>query len=103
MKKTIYVFVRNDLSYSQKVVQTSHAVLEATRTFIRDNNRYKIVVVAAKSEVKLKSIMEEAASYDIKTVAFTEPDMQYQITAIATEPLSDEKRQVFSRYKLLSE
>jgi hypothetical protein len=103
MKKTIYVFVRNDLSFSQKVVQSSHAVLEATRAFIDNDHRYKIVVVAAKSEVKLKSIMEEATSHDIKTVAFTEPDMQYQITAIATEPLTDEKRTVFARYKLLSE
>lgn len=103
MKKTIYVFVRNDLSYPQKVIQSSHAILEATRAFIRDDNRYKIVVVAAKSEVKLKSIVEEAASHDIQTVTFTEPDMKYQITAIATEPLCDEKRQVFARYKLLSE
>lgn len=102
MKKTIYVFVRNDLSYSQKVVQTAHAVLESTRAYIEDDNRYKIVVFGAKSEAKLKAIMEEAASHEIRTVAFTEPDMQYQTTAIATEPLCDEKRTVFARYKLLS-
>lgn len=60
-------------------------------------------MVAAKSETKLKSIVEEAASHNIKTVTFTEPDIQYQITAIATEPLCEEKRQVFARYKLLSE
>jgi len=103
MKKTIYVFVRNDLSFPQKVVQSSHAVLEATRAFIKDEERYKIIVVAAKSEVKLKLIMEEAAQNQINTVAFTEPDMDNQVTAIATEPLDDEKKQVFARYKLLSE
>lgn len=102
MKKTIYIFVRNDLSYAQKVVQSGHAVLEATRAFVHDSERYKIVVVAAKSQVKLKSIIEEAASYEIQTVAFTEPDMDYQMTAVATEPLDDEKKKVFARYKLLS-
>jgi hypothetical protein len=103
MKKTIYVFVRNDLSYAQKVVQAAHAVLESTRAFVRDENRYKIVVFAAKSEAKLKAIAEEAASNGIQTVAFTEPDLEYQTTAIATEPLEEEKRKVFARYKLLSD
>lgn len=102
-KRAIYVFVRNDLSYSQKVVQSCHAVLESTRKFVTDDKRYKIVVLAAKSEVKLKSIMDEAASHGIQTVGFTEPDMDFQMTAVATEPLEEDKRHVFSRYKLLDE
>jgi hypothetical protein len=84
-------------------VQTAHATLEATRAFVTDDNRYKIVVFGAKSEAKLQSIIEEASSHNIKTVAFTEPDMQFQTTAVATEPLCDEKRKIFARYKLLSE
>ena len=102
MKKTIYVFVRNDLPYPQKIVQAAHVVLEATRTFNLQDERYNIVTVAAKSETKLKSIIEEATSHGIQSVAFKEPDMQHQITAVACEPLCNEKKKVFARYKLLS-
>ncbi len=103
MKKAIYIFVRNDLSYSQKVVQSCHAALEATRQFVNNDERYKIVVLAAKSEPKLMSIMMEAGGKGIKTTYFTEPDMDFQVTAVATEPLDDEQRKVFQRYKLLQE
>lgn len=104
-KKAILIFVRNDLTYTQKVVQAAHAAKEAARAFIdhQDGDRYKIVVLAAKSEAKLKAIQKEAEEHGIKTVTFTEPDMEYQATALATEPLDSDKRGIFSRYKLLQE
>jgi len=103
MKKAIYIFVRNDLSYAQKVVQSCHAAVEATRQFVKDDERYKIVVLAAKSEPKLMSIMTEAGGHGIKTTYFVEPDLKYQVTAVATEPLDEEQGKRFARYKLLSE
>ena len=102
MKKTIYIFIRTDLSASQKTVQSAHVVLEATRTFHLVDNRYNIVVVVAKSEAKLKAIVAEAAGHGIRTVSFAEPDMGNEITAVASEPLDDDQKKVFIRYKLLS-
>ncbi len=99
--KAIYVFVRSDLPWPQKVVQSSHAVLESTRAFVTDRNRVKIIVVSARSESKLLAIVQEAADNGIRSVAFQEADMNNQVTAVATEPIDDEQRKVFGRYKLL--
>lgn len=101
MKKTIYVFVLNSLSGPQKVVQACHVMLDACRFFELKDERYNIILVAAKSRPKLDSIIMEAQAAGIRTMYFVEPDMEYEMTAVATEPLTDEQKKVFARYKLL--
>ena len=96
----VYVFVRNDLTNAQKVVQACHAVLEMTREHISDKQRHSIVVIGAKNEKKLHSIATELTLHDIKWRWFVEPDMNNTVTAIATEPLTD-KRELLKRFKLL--
>lgn len=99
----LYIFVRKDLDYSQVVVQACHATLEATRKFIKDASRYKIVCLGIKSLSKLEKVMEELEQHQLGYIVFSEPDLSWEKTALATEPLTDKQRVVFSRYKLLQE
>jgi len=97
----LYIFVRKDLDYSQIVVQACHATLEATRGFIKDASRYKIVCLGVRNAAKLEKVIEELEQHKFGYVVFSEPALGWEKTAIATEPLTDKQKVVFSRYKLL--
>jgi hypothetical protein len=102
MKKSICIFLRTDLTPIQQVVQASHVCVEVARRFIEDTEeRYKLVILGVRSEDKLKKVIEEIKNHKISYREYTEPDMDYQLTAVATEPLDDEKKFLFSRYRLL--
>jgi len=97
----LYIFVRKDLPYSQVVVQACHATLEATRKFIKDEARYKIVCLGIRNEAKLEKVIGELEQHKFGYIVFSEPDLAWEKTAIATEPLTASQRVVFARYKLL--
>lgn len=99
----LYIFVRKDLSYAQTVVQACHATLEATRKFIKDESRYKIVCLGVRNAAKLEKVIEELVQHGLNYIVFSEPDLAWEKTAVATEPLTEIQRVVFSRYKLLQE
>ena len=99
----LYIFVRKDLTYGQIVVQACHAALEATRKFIKNDERYKIVCFGIRSEVKLEKVIQELQQHQLAHIVFSEPDLAWQKTAVATEPLTDAQKASFSRYKLLQE
>jgi len=60
-----------------------------------------LIVFGIKSEPKLRSIAEHLKSLGITLREFTEPDIGDQLTAIATEPICGERRQLFAKYCLL--
>lgn len=99
----IYVFVRKDLPYSQVVVQSCHATLEATRKFVKDDARYKIICFGIRSLPKLEKVIQELVAHQIDYAVFSEPDLGWEKTAVATQPLNDVQRAVLARYKLLQE
>lgn len=51
-----------------------------------------LAVLAAKDERSLLKLIEKADSKGIKFSVFFEPDLEYQITAVALEPGIDSKR-----------
>jgi hypothetical protein len=57
-------------------------------------------VCQVSSEDELLEAQERINYMDIKTRLFTEPDLDNQATAFATEAVAKEKRRHFSRYKL---
>lgn len=99
----VYVFVRSDLSHAQIVVQTSHAAIEAARQGLipADRPHPHLVVLGVRDENKLIQIQSKLEAAGIRFRSFIEPDIGNQLTAIATEPISGERRKFFKNYQLL--
>lgn len=98
----VYVIVRKDLPNAQKAVQSAHACIEATRDYLKKTDEHPSVIICeVKSENKLKMVMEELRG-KINFKAFREPDIGNQFTAIASEPIYGEKRDLFKRFQLIS-
>lgn len=95
-----YVFVRNDLSDSQKAVQGGHAAMESQRKFSPDKHP-SLVYLKVRDEKKLKGVIQELIDNDISFTLFRDDLYDEEITAVATEPLYDDRRDVLKRYSLL--
>jgi hypothetical protein len=97
----MYVIVRKDLSNAQKAVQSAHACIEAARAFIKPGDEHPSVIICeVRSEAKLKMIMEELNG-QVNYKTFQEPDIGNQYTALATEPIYNNKRFLFKRFQLI--
>lgn len=99
----VYVFVREDLSPPQQAVQSAHAVIEATKTFNLERlpDHPSVVILSAKNENRLNRVRKYLIDQGILHVQFFEPDMDNQLTAIATQPLFGSRREVLRKYQLL--
>lgn len=98
----MYVITRNDLPSAQKAVQSCHASMEAAREFIKPHDEHpSLVLCLVKNEAKLKSVIAELYSKNIKMKTFKEPDRNNEITAIATQPLYGADRKALARFQLL--
>lgn len=95
-----YIFCPNDLSESQKLVQSSHVSIEMARKFKLDYHP-SLVCLKVKDEKKLKKVILELIDYGINFTIFREPDINNRITCVATEPLFNNKRDLLKRYCLL--
>lgn len=97
------MFVRTDLSTAQQAVQTGHAVIEAAKAFPLDqlDDHPSLILLEAKSEFHLQEIHLQLAKRKIRCVRFHEDDLDDQLTAISTEPLSNERRKCLSNYRLI--
>lgn len=106
----MYVLVRKDLPPSQIVVQTAHATIEATRTYISpaescgqpgEWQHPNLVVCGVESETKLLTEWKRVVESGIRTKIFHEADRNNEATAFATEIISGEGRKLFRKYQLL--
>jgi hypothetical protein len=59
------------------------------------------VVLGVKDEYKLSSILPRLDSAGIPYRTFVEPDIGDQLTAVATAPISGERRDFFKNFQLL--
>lgn len=96
------MFVSETLSHPQRVVQSCHACLEASRHFISDDRTHNLVVIGIKDESRLKEASQKLDQLGVRHRTFYEPDID-QLTAIATEPLPEDapERRALRRYQLL--
>lgn len=101
-----YVFVRQDISCEQQLVQAAHATLEVgTQLRPEAAQNLHFCVCGAPNEADLMDIRDTAISNGLpesKVVSFYEPDIGNQLTAFATLPLKGSERDVFRKYKRLT-
>ena len=98
----IYLFVREDLSKCQQIIQTAHAVDELNKRLdeVTDKTNH-MVLIGAKSDLELCEISHYLHMNKIEHFLFYEPDIEGH-TAIATVPLVGDERhpmQIFSTMK----
>lgn len=82
----LYVIVRKDLSTSQRAVQAGHAVAEflLRGPFSRWNNG-TLIYLGVKGLRQLENLRNKFYLEDINFIEFCEPDLENEITAIATD------------------
>jgi hypothetical protein len=96
------VFVRKDLPHGQRVVQASHACIECAKAFLDSNLEHPhLVVIGVNDESKLHKAAIKLDNHGIRYKTFIEPDRNDEATAIATEPIWGEAREIFRNYTLL--
>ena len=82
-------------------MQVGHACLEAGRRFQPDTDCH-LVVLTITDQIDLAQIIDRLAAINIRCAAFYEPDHDFGLTAICTEPISDHQRRFFRHYSLWS-
>jgi hypothetical protein len=99
----LYTITRNDLSPPQKAVQSTHAAMEAARAYLKpDDEHPSVIMCIVKGETKLMMTAEKLRAAGIRFREFREPDIGNQLTAIATEPLTGNRREPLKHYQLLT-
>jgi len=80
----LYVLIRNDLSKSQKIVQTAHAVADLILYGNKkDWNNGIIICQKVRNEKELLEYKDKLIDMKLDWVSFNEEDMSNQTTAIA--------------------
>ena len=96
MSKRLYVIVRKDLSESYRAVQAGHAVAE----WLLHDQSWKnetLIYLGVENETDLLRWVDKLNFKDIKYIGFNEPDINNELTAIAT--ICNDR--IFNKLKLL--
>ena len=95
----IYLFIREDLSIPQQIVQTAHAVDELGKRIDNSSKTNHMVLFSVRDEYALSNIAEYLKEHKVLYEMFYEPDIE-AFTAIATRPLIGNERSIMSKFKL---
>ena len=99
----VYVIVRDDLEPRHKAVQATHAGIQAGRGLIpQDAAHPNLVLLTVPNRFALIAASVSLNKQGITHEVFYEADMDYEPTALATEPISGDTRQVLADYPLLT-
>ena len=102
--KYVYVITRTDLSAPQISVQSCHAAIEASLAFGDSQAEHPhICLCGVKNEASLISGANYLDSHGISFCAWYEPDRNNELTALATEPLSGDRRSSLRKFQCLKE
>jgi hypothetical protein len=97
------VLVRQDLPTAQIAVQAVHAVLEASRKLLLpDSEHPHVVLCGVASEGRLLRAADHLFRCNVRYALFREPDRANEATALATEALRGERRELLNRFHCLS-
>ena len=80
----LYVLVRSDLDATYRMVQGMHAVAAHTLQYPNEWKNETIVVCKVKHEAALENWLFKLQNHDRKFTYFHEPDIDNQLTALAT-------------------
>jgi hypothetical protein len=94
----LYVIVRKDLTIAQRAVQAGHAVAEFClhSPFSRWTNG-TLIYLGVKGLYQLEKLKYKLEEQGTRVIEFREPDLNNQITAIAT----DQESELLERLNLL--
>ena len=97
--KKLFVIVRKDLSTSQQAVQAGHAVAAflLRGQFFRRWQNETLIYLGVKGLIQLENLKRKLDFAEIKYTEFREPDLNNEVTAIASEQQS----KIFERLNLL--
>ena len=101
-KPYVYIITRQDLSAPYASVQAIHAAIEATKAFPQPQETVFVVLCTVPSEDHLLRFTHKITNKGVRFVSFYEPDIGNQLTAIATEPIYNSQRKIFSNLKLFN-
>lgn len=97
----IYVFVRQDISAEQRIVQVGHACYEAGKRFQDTLGISNLILLPASSEEELSDIAYRLDLNSIDHYMFYEPDNSMGHSALCTAPITDQKtRNFFKKWEL---
>lgn len=98
-----YFFTRQDISPEYQLVQTAHAALELGNQLkpeqVKDLHFTCCGVVDLEGLYQVQNVLDLLGYH---YVAFREPDIGNELTAIAVEPIAENKRGILRNYKLLT-
>jgi len=96
--KKLFVLVRTDLSTSQQAVQAGHAVAEfLLHGHFSNWGNGTLIYLGVKGLYQLEDWMLKLKSLNVPFTIFREPDIENELTAIAT----DQGEKLFKRLRLL--
>lgn len=96
----MYLFVREDLTPSQQIVQVAHATFEVGREHDVPSPHY--VLIGVKNRDELLRVSDWLSEINIDHKMFYEPDFDTKDTAIATKPIYGDQRSQFKKFRLLN-
>ena len=96
----MYVFVRTDMTSAQQIVQAAHVTYDAGQKFEKPEHPLHRILFGVKDEAELLKASTRIGIDNVDHCMFYEPDFDTGYTAIATEPLYGEERNVMRKYNL---
>lgn len=100
MKPYLYIFIREDLSNPQKVVQSSHLAWEVSKKYNLDIHP-SMIVIGAKDLNYLHRQKELFQEKQMEVLSFIEPMFNNEMTAIGILTMNNEERSHFRKFQLL--
>ena len=95
----MYIFVRQDISIPQQLVQASHAAHESGLAHSKHVSSNSIIIFGTKDKAELEYLLEQYRS-ELSCYPFYEPYKDTGLTAFATLPIPESKRHIFRSFKL---
>lgn len=99
----MYIFVRQDLTPAQQIVQAAHATHHAGIKFGPTELPTHFVLIGVHDQAELIKIAGYLGIHGIEHEMFYEPDFDTGYTAIATKPLYGSERKPLRKFKLLGD
>jgi peptidyl-tRNA hydrolase len=93
----LYIVTRRDLSPGYQAVQSIHAAQQFALQFPTLNSEWQersnfLGLLSVKDEVELRQLARKAEQQSLAVAVFCEPDIDWEITAIAIEAGSKSRR-----------
>ncbi len=95
----MYIFVRQDMSIAQQLVQACHAAHESGIKNQTSDITSSIIIFGTSNKSELEHLFSKYNSI-ISCHPFYEPYKNIGLTAFATDPIQQHLRHLFSEFKL---